>query len=134
EPDDPNLAVVLERLVYTQKGNALLLQHLKRIISDLCKLYNLPQHPDVKMLDQPLPAGQCTQEDVSFENEDEEMPEDTENLDHSEMEVPTEGKKYEDGGIGKESSAILEKMKKNQRQDYLDELTRTVLCAMISKS
>lgn len=33
-----------------------LLQHLKRIISDLCKLYNLPQHPDVEMLDQPLPA------------------------------------------------------------------------------
>lgn len=35
-----------------------LLQHLKRIISDLCKLYNLPQHPDVEMLDQPLPAEQ----------------------------------------------------------------------------
>lgn len=35
-----------------------LLQHLKRIISDLCKLYNLPQHPDVEMLDQPLPADQ----------------------------------------------------------------------------
>lgn len=52
-----------------------LLQHLKRIISDLCKLYNLPQHPDVEMLDQPLPAEQCTQEDLSSEDEDEEMPE-----------------------------------------------------------
>lgn len=37
-----------------------LLQHLKRIISDLCKLYNLPQHPDVEMLDQPLPAEQVS--------------------------------------------------------------------------
>lgn len=41
---------------------AQLLQHLKRIISDLCKLYNLPQHPDVEMLDQPLPAEQVSRQ------------------------------------------------------------------------
>ncbi|VFV35942.1 ubiquitin-conjugating enzyme e2 [Lynx pardinus] len=122
ESDDPNLAAVLERLVDIKKGNTLLLQHLKKIISDLCKLYNLPQHPDVEMLDQPLPAEQCTQEDVSSEDEDEEMPEDTEDLDHYEMkeEEPAEGKKPEDDGIGKENLAILEKIKKNQRQDYLN--------------
>ncbi|XP_026723259.1 ubiquitin-conjugating enzyme E2 Q1-like [Athene cunicularia] len=99
-----------------------LLQHLKRIISDLCKLYNLPQHPDVEMLDQPLPAEQSTQEEVSSEEEDEEMPEDTEDLDHYEMkeEEPADGKKTEDEGIGKENLAILEKIKKNQRQDYLN--------------
>ncbi|XP_029436150.1 ubiquitin-conjugating enzyme E2 Q1 isoform X3 [Rhinatrema bivittatum] len=102
--------------------NITLLQHLKRIISDLCKLYNLPQHPDMEMLDQPLPADQCTQEDVSSEEEDEEMPEDTEDLDHYEMkeEEPAEAKKSEDEGIGKENLAILEKIKKSQRQDYLN--------------
>uniref|UniRef100_A0A8B9SYZ5 E2 ubiquitin-conjugating enzyme n=1 Tax=Anas platyrhynchos TaxID=8839 RepID=A0A8B9SYZ5_ANAPL len=105
ESDDPNLAAILERLVEVRKGNTLLLQHLKRIISDLCKLYNLPQHPDVEMLDQPLPAEQ-----------------DTEDLDHYEMkeEEPADGKKTEDEGIGKENLAILEKIKKNQRQDYLN--------------
>ncbi|XP_066194067.1 ubiquitin-conjugating enzyme E2 Q1 isoform X2 [Sylvia atricapilla] len=102
--------------------NITLLQHLKRIISDLCKLYNLPQHPDVEMLDQPLPAEQSTQEEVSSEEEDEEMPEDTEDLDHYEMkeEEPADGRKTEDEGIGKENLAILEKIKKNQRQDYLN--------------
>ncbi|CAI5798342.1 Hypothetical predicted protein [Podarcis lilfordi] len=122
ESDDPNLAAILERLADVKKGNTLLLQHLKRIISDLCKLYNLPQHPDVEMLDQPLPAEQSTQEEVSSEEEDEEMPEDTEELDHYEMkeEEPAEGKKAEDDGIGKENLAILEKIKKNQRQDYLN--------------
>ncbi|KAJ8788177.1 hypothetical protein J1605_005476 [Eschrichtius robustus] len=116
------MAAVLERLVDIKKGNTLLLQHLKRIISDLCKLYNLPQHPDVEMLDQPLPEEQCTQEDVSSEGEDEEMPGDTEDLDHYEMkeEEPAEGKKSEDDGIGKENLAIPEKIKKNQRQDYLN--------------
>lgn len=39
-----------------------LLQQLKRLICDLCRLYNLPQHPDVEMLDQPLPAGPVDQE------------------------------------------------------------------------
>uniref|UniRef100_A0A8C5WSQ7 E2 ubiquitin-conjugating enzyme n=1 Tax=Laticauda laticaudata TaxID=8630 RepID=A0A8C5WSQ7_LATLA len=74
------------------------------------------------MLDQPLPAEQSTQEEVSSEEEDEEMPEDTEELDHYEMkeEEPVEGKKAEDDGIGKENLAILEKIKKNQRQDYLN--------------
>ncbi|OXB54176.1 hypothetical protein ASZ78_015392 [Callipepla squamata] len=122
ESDDPNLAAILERLVEVRKGDMLLLQHLKRIISDLCKLYNLPQHPDVEMLDQPLPAEQSTQEEVSSEEEDEEMPEDTEDLDHYEMkeEEPADGRKTEDEGIGKENLAILEKIKKNQRQDYLN--------------
>ncbi|XP_030043055.1 ubiquitin-conjugating enzyme E2 Q1 isoform X3 [Microcaecilia unicolor] len=122
ESDDPSLAAILDRLVEMKKGNTLLLQHLKRIISDLCKLYNLPQHPDMEMLDQPLPADQCTQDDVSSEEEDEEMPEDTEDLDHYEMkeEEPAEAKKSEDEGIGKENLAILEKIKKNQRQDYLN--------------
>ncbi|XP_074979172.1 ubiquitin-conjugating enzyme E2 Q1 isoform X1 [Caretta caretta] len=122
ESDDPNLAAILERLVEVKKGNTLLLQHLKRIISDLCKLYNLPQHPDVEMLDQPLPAEQSTQEEGSSEDEDEEMPEDTEDLDHYEMkeEEPVDGKKTEDDGIGKENLAILEKIKQNQRQDYLN--------------
>uniref|UniRef100_A0A8D0EXE9 E2 ubiquitin-conjugating enzyme n=1 Tax=Strix occidentalis caurina TaxID=311401 RepID=A0A8D0EXE9_STROC len=63
-----------------------------------------------------------TQEEVSSEEEDEEMPEDTEDLDHYEMkeEEPADGKKTEDEGIGKENLAILEKIKKNQRQDYLN--------------
>lgn len=45
-----------------------LLQHLKRIISDLCKLYNLPQHPDVEMLDQPLPAEQVSGSGKGFQS------------------------------------------------------------------
>ncbi|NWJ12047.1 UB2Q1 enzyme, partial [Crypturellus undulatus] len=47
---------------------------------------------------------------------------DSEDLDHYEMkeEEPADGKKSEDEGIGKENLAILEKIKKNQRQDYLN--------------
>jgi hypothetical protein len=44
-------------LLFFFRSLSQLLQQLKRLICDLCRLYNLPQHPDVEMLDQPLPAG-----------------------------------------------------------------------------
>nr|XP_014347413.1 PREDICTED: ubiquitin-conjugating enzyme E2 Q2-like [Latimeria chalumnae] len=101
-----------------------LLQQLKRLICDLCRLYNLPQHPDVEMLDQPLPTGQngLTEEVTSEEDEEDDMGEDIEDLDHYEMkeEEPVDGKKSEDEGIEKENLAILEKIRKNQRQDHLN--------------
>uniref|UniRef100_A0A8C5SMH0 E2 ubiquitin-conjugating enzyme n=1 Tax=Laticauda laticaudata TaxID=8630 RepID=A0A8C5SMH0_LATLA len=122
ESDDPNLTSVLERLEDI-KSSTLLLQQLKRLICDLCRLYNLPQHPDVEMLDQPLPSGQngTTEEVTSEEEEEEDMGEDID-LDHYDMkeEGPTEGKKTEDEGIEKENLAILEKIRKNQREDHLN--------------
>ncbi|TWW67486.1 Ubiquitin-conjugating enzyme E2 Q2 [Takifugu flavidus] len=167
DSDDPSLAQVLERLDDVRKGSTLLLQQLKKLICDLCRLYNLPQHPDVEMLDQPLPAGPVgqdrkaspqvqhvsngvleiqicqdhlrnrklprftefnedsvhgTEEVTSEEEEEEEMGEDIEDLDHYEMkeEEPVDGKKSEDDGIEKENLAILEKIRKNQRQDHLN--------------
>ncbi|KAG9341906.1 hypothetical protein JZ751_018223 [Albula glossodonta] len=82
------------------------------------------------MLDQPLPAGPVSQERkpgttdevTSEEEEEEEMGEDIEDLDHYEMkeEEPVDGKKSEDEGIEKENLAILEKIRKNQRQDHLN--------------
>uniref|UniRef100_A0A8C1J280 E2 ubiquitin-conjugating enzyme n=1 Tax=Cyprinus carpio TaxID=7962 RepID=A0A8C1J280_CYPCA len=120
ESDDPSLTRVLERLEDVRKSSTLLLQQLKRLICDLCRLYNLPQHPDVEMLDQPLPLG-TTDEVTSEEEEEEEMGEDID-LEHYEMkeEEPVDGKKSEDDGIEKENLAVLEKIRKNQRQDHLN--------------
>ncbi|XP_049975426.1 ubiquitin-conjugating enzyme E2 Q2 isoform X1 [Alexandromys fortis] len=123
DSDDPNLASVLERLEDTKNSN-LLRQQLKWLICELCRLYNLPKHLDVEMLDQPLPTGQngTTEEVTSEEEEEEEMAEDIEDLDHYEMkeEEPINGKKSEDEGIEKENLAILEKIRKTQRQDHLN--------------
>ncbi|NXM17419.1 UB2Q2 enzyme, partial [Ploceus nigricollis] len=118
ESDDPNLTSVLERLEDIKKSNTLLLQQLKRLICDLCRLYNLPQHPDVEMLDQPLPAGQNKIEMASSNHKSIVLCD----LDHYDMkeEEPVDGKKSEDEGIEKENLAILEKIRKNQRQDHLN--------------
>uniref|UniRef100_A0A671WFY6 E2 ubiquitin-conjugating enzyme n=1 Tax=Sparus aurata TaxID=8175 RepID=A0A671WFY6_SPAAU len=112
DSDDPSLAEVLERLEDVRKGSTLLLQQLKRLICDLCRLYNLPQHPDVEMLDQPLPSEIQYLLDIDLDQD----------LDHYDMkeEEPADGKKSEDDGIEKENLAILEKIRKNQRQDHLN--------------
>ncbi|XP_023568389.1 ubiquitin-conjugating enzyme E2 Q2 isoform X3 [Octodon degus] len=104
DSDDPNLTSILERLEDTKSNNSLR-QQLKWLICELCRLYNVPKHLDVEMLDQPLPVGQ-----------------DIEDLDHYEMkeEEPINGKKSEDDGIEKENLAILEKIRKTQRQDHLN--------------
>ncbi|XP_022367951.1 ubiquitin-conjugating enzyme E2 Q2 isoform X2 [Enhydra lutris kenyoni] len=124
DSDDPNLTSVLERLEDTKNNNSLLLSQLKWLICELCRLYNLPKHLDVEMLDQPIPTGQngTTEEVTSEEEEEEEMAEDIEDLDHYEMkeEEPISGKKSEDEGIEKENLAILEKIRKTQRQDHLN--------------
>ncbi|XP_015224840.1 PREDICTED: ubiquitin-conjugating enzyme E2 Q2-like isoform X2 [Cyprinodon variegatus] len=85
------------------------------------------------MLDQPLPACPITQERkhgptdevTSEEEEEEEMGEDIDldqdqDLYDMKEEEPPEGKKSEDDGIEKENLAILEKIRKNQRQDHLN--------------
>ncbi|XP_029808010.1 ubiquitin-conjugating enzyme E2 Q2 isoform X1 [Suricata suricatta] len=123
DSDDPNLTSVLEHLEDAKNNNSLR-QQLKWLICELCRLYNLPKHLDVEMLDQPIPTGQngITEEVTSEEEEEEEMAEDIEDLDHYEMkeEEPVSGKKSEDEGIEKENLAILEKIRKTQRQDHLN--------------
>lgn len=56
---------------------------------------------------------------------------DIEDLDHYEMkeEEPVDGKKSEDDGIEKENLAILEKIRKNQRQDHLNVSHLSVKCS-----
>ncbi|XP_063099603.1 ubiquitin-conjugating enzyme E2 Q2 isoform X5 [Cavia porcellus] len=75
DSDDPNLTSILERLEDTKNNS--LRQQLKWLICELCRLYNLPKHLDVEMLDQPLPTGQngTTEELTSEEEEEEEMAE-----------------------------------------------------------
>uniref|UniRef100_A0A8D0CN31 E2 ubiquitin-conjugating enzyme n=1 Tax=Sander lucioperca TaxID=283035 RepID=A0A8D0CN31_SANLU len=92
DSDDPSLAEVLERLEDVRKGTTL----------------NGP-----------------SDEVTSEEEEEEEMAEDIDldqDLDHYDMkeEEPVDGKKSEDDGIEKENLAILEKIRKNQRQDHLN--------------
>ncbi|XP_020033628.1 ubiquitin-conjugating enzyme E2 Q2 isoform X2 [Castor canadensis] len=87
--------------------------------SDDPNLTSVLEHlEDIKNNDSNGTAEEITSE----EEEEEEMAEDIEDLDHYEMkeEEPINGKKSEDEGIEKENLAILEKIRKTQRQDHLN--------------
>ncbi|XP_078711019.1 ubiquitin-conjugating enzyme E2 Q2-like isoform X2 [Lampetra fluviatilis] len=123
ESDDPHLAAVLEKIGSINSSRTLLLQQLKRLLTDLCKLCGLPQHPDIEMLDQPLPSEQSTtDENMTSDEEDEDMAEDNDDMDHYEMkeDEPPEEKKTDEDGIEKENLEVLEKIRQNQRRDYLN--------------
>lgn len=64
----------------------------------------IPLHPVLLLI--------CWQQDIDLDQD----------LDHYDMkeEEPVDGKKSEDDGIEKENLAILEKIRKNQRQDHLN--------------
>nr|XP_028707857.1 ubiquitin-conjugating enzyme E2 Q2-like isoform X2 [Macaca mulatta] len=146
DSDEPNLTSVLECLEDT-KNNNLLHQQLKSVICGLCRLYNLPKHRDVEMPDQPLPMGQIlslfsngTTEEVTSKEEEEEMAEDIEDLDHYEMkEEPMSGKQVEDEGTEKENWAILEKIRKTERYVLdggalcMEPLTKQLLLSRMKK-
>ncbi|XP_011849454.1 PREDICTED: uncharacterized protein LOC105549483 [Mandrillus leucophaeus] len=62
-----------------------------------------------------------TTEEVTSKEKEEEMAEDIDDLDHYEMkEEPINGKKLKDEGTEKENWAILEKIRKTERQDHLN--------------
>nr|XP_034340678.1 ubiquitin-conjugating enzyme E2 Q2-like [Arvicanthis niloticus] len=127
DSDDPDLTSILERLE-DSKPNSSLRQQLKWLICELCSLYNLPEHLDVKMLDQPVPIAQkATIEEVPSEDEEEDAADGLEDLDHYELkeeeeeeEETSSEKKSEDEGLEKEHLAILENIKKSQRQEHLN--------------
>ncbi|XP_052027815.1 ubiquitin-conjugating enzyme E2 Q2-like [Apodemus sylvaticus] len=122
DSDDPDLTSILERLE-DSKPNSSLRQQLKWLICELCSLYNLPEHLDVEMLDQPVPIAQkATIEEVPSEDEDEDAADGLEDLDHYELkeEETSSEKKSEDEGLENEHLAILENIKKSQRQEHLN--------------
>ncbi|EDL10561.1 RIKEN cDNA E330021D16 [Mus musculus] len=130
DSDDPDLTSILERLE-NSKPDSSLSQQLKWLICELCRLYNLPEHLDVEMLDQPVPIAQkATIKDGSSE-EDEDASyglDDSDYYDMKEEETSSE-KTSENEGLEKEDLEILENIQKNLWQKNASGATSGSVCA-----
>ncbi|XP_051021960.1 ubiquitin-conjugating enzyme E2 Q2-like [Acomys russatus] len=112
DSDDPDLTSILERLEES-KPNSSLCRQLKWLICELCSLYHLPEHLDVKLLDQPVPMAQKVAiEEILSDDEEEDAAEGLEDLGHYELQE-------EDEGLDKEHLAVLENIRRRQRQEHL---------------
>ncbi|XP_014681081.1 PREDICTED: ubiquitin-conjugating enzyme E2 Q1-like [Priapulus caudatus] len=127
EKDDAGITAVIERLTETDTEHNHLVHQVRLFISDLCELHNLQVPAEVSLLDKHHMSNCPNERGDAMEMESEVEEEDVEDNDmeedfHYEMEEPdtTDKKaKADEADIDKQDNELLERLKANQRQGYL---------------
>lgn len=115
ETEDQCITSAVQILSNTSGRDNLVLQQVKLLVSELCRLYNIQEPMELNNL-QPTVVAQISEDELESNSEDEE---ETEDDIHIEMEEDTSPDKSKDDGISSEHTATLERLRQNQRQDYL---------------
>ncbi|XP_035662684.1 ubiquitin-conjugating enzyme E2 Q2-like isoform X2 [Branchiostoma floridae] len=123
ESEDPVVSAAIENLSNVSGAANLLIRLMKQLATSLCNMYNVPVHPDILKLDTPT-EQQNGEESSESEDDgmDSDLNEDVDEEDHFEMDEVTsekDKKKEEDEDIETENLIVLERLKMNQRRDYL---------------
>ncbi|XP_078668784.1 ubiquitin-conjugating enzyme E2 Q1-like isoform X6 [Branchiostoma floridae x Branchiostoma belcheri] len=123
ESEDPVVSAAIENLSNVSGASNLLIRLMKQLATSLCNMYNVPVHPDILKLDAPM-EQQNGEESSESEDDgmDSDLNEDVDEEDHFEMDEVTserDKKKEEDEDIDTENLIVLERLKMNQRRDYL---------------
>ncbi|UYV72516.1 UBE2Q1 [Cordylochernes scorpioides] len=105
------------------------LQQVKILLKELCRLYNLPEPIEVDQLQSTMFSARSktnglehpsTDPQTRGEIEENSEEEDSDDIDdHIEMEDDSGRDKSKDEGLSSEHHATLERLRQNQRQDYL---------------
>ncbi|XP_070543593.1 ubiquitin-conjugating enzyme E2 Q2-like [Ptychodera flava] len=126
ESEDPVVSTSIEQLTDIGGSCQLLLKMTKHLVTNLCNFHNVPVPAGLSKLDEALPQRSVC-EDIEMEldedeEEEEEEQQDMEDcLDHYEMEEEPSNSSAEskDEDIDSRNMEILERIKMNQRKDYL---------------
>lgn len=124
DTEDPCITSAVQILTNTVGRDNLVLQQVKILLKELCKFHNLNDPTEIERLEL-----SCVSEadDELEENSEEDDDEEVDDL-HIEMEEdtnaatagnPVNQEKNKDEGLSTEHSATLERLRRNQRQDYL---------------
>ncbi|XP_042898444.1 ubiquitin-conjugating enzyme E2 Q1 isoform X2 [Parasteatoda tepidariorum] len=116
ETEEPCITNAVQILINTSGRDNLVPQQVKLLVSELCRLHNLQEPVELNHL-QPTVVAQVSEDEIVDSNS-----EDEEEIDddiHIEMEEDTSPEKNKDEGISSEHTATLERLRQNQRQDYL---------------
>ncbi|GAB1607670.1 ubiquitin-conjugating enzyme E2 Q1-like [Argonauta hians] len=114
--EDPMITSAIEHLCNATADKYTILDQVKILLTQLCSLHNVPVPFEVTNIDRDLAAN-----NQAIRSNREESDDDEEEF-HYEMEeeVPGETKSKDDiDGIDAGNLVVLEKLKQNQRQDYL---------------
>lgn len=134
ESEDPLVTNAVQILCNTQGRDNHVIHQVGILLRELCKLHGVPEPPDLDSLSLPLhPVPQpsyrvanVTSNGAESGTEDEEMAADDDDSDadddlHLEMvdEAPRNNKSLDQDDMETEHLATLERLRQNQRQDYL---------------
>lgn len=123
DTEDPSITNIVELLTNTAGRDNQLLQQVKILVTELCKVHSLPepaeletvdyfQHSDVGNLPDLLQAPQQHSEEEDETDVDDDM----------QMEIDDDtgsSEKSKEDDLSVENHATLERLRQNQRQDYL---------------
>ncbi|CAN8005277.1 unnamed protein product, partial [Ixodes hexagonus] len=124
ETEEPSISNIVQLLTNTQGRDNHILQQVKILVKELCKVHSFPEPTELETMDC-VPAAHHLNHAHSEEEDDTDMEDDL----HIEMEedsgwvvrtlpCPSAEKGKEDG-LSTEHHATLERLRQNQRQDYL---------------
>ncbi|XP_065576881.1 ubiquitin-conjugating enzyme E2 Q2-like [Artemia franciscana] len=145
DTDDPTISAVLEHLSNTNGKNNHIIEQVRFLVSELCLRNGLSEPLDLKCLhlthegspyrgySESVPTssrassghGSCSGDNSSDEDNADDESDRDEDLDEEDVEIhidfeePTAITKKSDGDIGVEHLSTLERLKQNQREDYL---------------
>ncbi|GFQ73780.1 ubiquitin-conjugating enzyme E2 Q1 [Trichonephila clavata] len=114
ETEDPCITSAVQILTNTSGRDNMVLQQVKLLIRELCRLHNVQEPIEINNLQSTMVA-QVSEDELESNSEDDETEDDI----HIEMEEDTSPEKSKDDGISSEHTATLERLRQNQRQDYL---------------
>lgn len=110
ETEDPAITSAVQVLTNTSGRDNLVLQQVKLLVSELCRLQNIQEPIELNNL-QPTVVAHMSEEELESNSEEDE---------EEDIEMEEGGQeKNKDEGISSEHTATLERLRQNQRQDYL---------------
>lgn len=120
ESEDTSITNAVQVLSNTSENDNHILQQVRILIREMCRQHSVPEPPDLDQL-KVVPIIQFNAE--AMEESSEEEDEDAEDDLHIEMEEETRcitnADKTKEEDISSEHFATLERLRQNQRQDYL---------------
>lgn len=124
ETEEPSISNIVQLLTNTSGRDNHILQQVKILVKELCKVHSFPEPTELETMDCMPAVHPCEGGDLpdhmhpvhSEEEDDTDMEDDL----HIEMEEDSGAQeKGKEDGLSTEHHATLERLRQNQRQDYL---------------
>ncbi|KAK2146113.1 hypothetical protein LSH36_631g01040 [Paralvinella palmiformis] len=122
ESDETSVSTAIEKLCDTSPANYNICKQIHLLLSDLCQLHDVPVPEDLSSIERYLASKGDHMAGDSSDDDDEEDMETEEDFHYAMEEDHSDKKKKEEyDGINVENLMTLERLKQNQRKDYLQQ-------------